>query len=307
MNRTNTKKIKVGNITIGGSNNLIIQSMTTTKTSDITNTIKQILELEKYGVEIIRVSILDEDDANSITKIKQSIHIPLIADIHFNSSLAIKAIESGADKIRINPGNFPINDLIDVINKAKEYNIPIRIGVNSGSIDPKYAKLDSVIAMVNSIDEYIKIFENNNFYNLVLSIKSTNINDLLNANRIISNRYSYPIHIGLTEAGDTISSIISSTYSLSQLINEGIGDTIRISINGDKIDEVIACKELLKLTGIRNNIPTLIACPNCGRCMHKTNKIDYNIKYEKAGCIDNFDMHCRCRDSYSRHRLYKEI
>ncbi len=298
MNRKDTLKVKAGNIFIGGSEDLIIQSMTSYKTSDIENIINEINYLESLGCQLIRVSVLDMQDALAIKEIKKHINIPLVADIHFDSSLAIQSIESGADKIRINPGNFPLIDLEKVIEKAKKYQICIRIGVNYGSIDKKYSSLEPSKAMFESIKEYVKLFESYDFNNLILSVKSSNIIDCIEANRLISKQFKYPIHIGLTEAGDTMSSVVSSTIALGKLIEEGIGNTIRVSINGNREDEIYCAKEILKNYNIRTNIPTLIACPTCGRCKIDTKSIvkeikpylysfNSNIKVAVMGCVVN--------------------
>ena len=282
MNRQTTKQIKVGNIVIGGQNKVIIQSMCNTKPRNIEDTINQILELENIGCEIIRVSIENEDDAFALSKIKEHIHIPLVADIHFDYKLALLAIENGADKIRINPGNIGKPEYVKLIcDKCNEYNIPIRIGVNSGSLEKEFEEIygsHSVKGMVESIKKHVKMLENYNFYNIVLSVKSSDVLSTIEANKELSELFNYPIHIGITEAGDVFSSSIRSSAGLGILLYQGIGDTIRISITGDVKDEVNAAKELLSSLNLYTNYVKVISCPTCGRTNYDMLPIVKEIK-----------------------------
>lgn len=282
MKRQATKQIKVGNIVIGGQNKVIIQSMCNTKPRNIEDTINQILELENIGCEIIRVSIENEDDAFALSKIKEHIHIPLVADIHFDYKLALLAIENGADKIRINPGNIGKPEYVKLIcDKCNEYNIPIRIGVNSGSLEKEFEEIygsHSVKGMVESIKKHVKMLENYNFYNIVLSVKSSDVLSTIEANKELSELFNYPIHIGITEAGDVFSSSIRSSAGLGILLYQGIGDTIRISITGDVKDEVNAAKELLSSLNLYTNYVKVISCPTCGRTNYDMLPIVKEIK-----------------------------
>ena len=282
MKRTETKSIKVGNVTIGGQNKVIIQSMCNIKTSNIEKVIKQILELENIGCQIIRVSIKDKEDALSLKKIKQHIHIPLVADIHFDYKLALLSIENGADKIRINPGNIgSYNKLKKVVLACKEKNIPIRIGVNSGSlIQPNEENSYKVTAkaMVDKAKEYVSLLEDLDFYDICISLKSSSTLESIEAYRVASEIFPYPLHLGITEAGIKEVGIIRSIAGLSPLLEQGIGDTLRISLTDDPKEEVIACKRLLHDLGLYDNMPTLISCPTCGRT--EVNLIDLSKKVQ---------------------------
>lgn len=299
--RKEKKVIQIKDVLIGGNNSIKLQSMTNTKTSDIDATIKQIKELESIGCEIIRVAITSFEDAQAIKEIKKQIKIPIVADIHFDYMLAIESIKCGADKIRINPGNIGSNDKVKaVIDVAKEYNIPIRIGVNSGSIEQsllaKYGG-PTIDAMIESLDNHIKFFEQNSFTNIVLSIKTTNLYDTIKVNEILNNKYPYPLHIGLTEAGTITSGTIKSSFVLGTLLNNDIGDTIRVSLTGDPKNEIIVGKEILSMTN-KLNKPTLISCPTCGRTEYNMipiankieeylNTINKNITVAVMGCVVN--------------------
>jgi len=257
ITREKTKQVKIGNIVIGGQNKVVIQSMCNTKPRNITETVKQIIQLEEKGCEIIRVSIENLEDAYAIKEIKKEIHIPLVADIHFDYKLALAAIENGADKIRINPGNIGKNEYVKLIcDKCNEKNIPIRIGVNSGSLEKeleeKYGS-HSLEGMIESMKRYISLLESYNFYNIVLSIKSSDVVTTINAYKELSEYCDYPLHIGITEAGDTFSSSIRSSAGLGTLLYQGIGDTIRISITGDPVNEIYAAKELLSAFNLYND------------------------------------------------------
>lgn len=269
IKRTMTRQIKIGNLILGGQNKVIIQSMCNIKTSHIDDVVNQILELEKIGVELMRVSIMDEDDALAIKEIKKQIHIPLIADIHFDYRLALLSIENGIDKIRINPGNIGSIDKIEkVVNKCKEKHIPIRIGVNSGSLDAQFENSSSKVKaeqLVASAKKHVEILESLGFYDIVLSLKGSNVIETIEAYRLASNMFNYPLHLGITEAGTKEIGLIRSVAGLSPLLEEGIGDTIRISLTDEPKEEVIACKRLLHDLGLYPNYPTLISCPTCGR------------------------------------------
>ncbi len=268
--RNKTRKIKVGNITIGGQNKVVIQSMCNTKTKDVTSTVNQILELEKAGCEIIRVACLDIEDAYAIKKIKEQIHIPIVADIHFDYKIALAAIESGVDKIRINPGNIGSKENVKkVVEACKSKNIPIRIGVNAGSLEKellkKYGGKPTAQAMVESALRHIKILEDLNFYDICVSLKSSDLDLCIKAYEEASKRFDYPLHIGITEAGTEFSGTIKSSIGLGILLSKGLGDTIRVSLSDDPIKEVMVAKEILKDCGLYNNIPKLVSCPTCGR------------------------------------------
>ena len=282
MKRSETKSIKVGNVTIGGQNKVIIQSMCNIKTSNIEKVIQQILELENIGCQIIRVSIKDKEDALSLKKIKQHIHIPLVADIHFDYKLALLSIENGADKIRINPGNIgSYNKLKKVVLACKEKNIPIRIGVNSGSlIQPNEENSYKVTAkaMVDKAKEYVSLLEDLDFYDICISLKSSSTLESIEAYRVASEIFPYPLHLGITEAGIKEVGIIRSIAGLAPLLEQGIGDTLRISLTDDPKEEVIACKRLLHDLGLYDNMPTLISCPTCGRT--EVNLIDLSKKVQ---------------------------
>ena len=269
MNRLETKLVKIGNTSIGHSNNVKIQSMCNIKTSKFEEVIKQILELEKLGCDIIRVSVMDESDALAIKEIKKAIHIPLVADIHFDYRLALKAIENGVDKIRINPGNIGnIENVKKVVDACKEKHIPIRIGVNSGSLDKSihdYSTHYTANALVESAKKHVKILENLDFHDIVISLKGSDVLTTIKAYEIASETFPYPLHLGITEAGTKEIGIIRSVNGLAPLLLKGIGDTIRISLSADPKEEVISAKRMLHDLGLYPNYPTLVACPTCGR------------------------------------------
>lgn len=272
-----TKEIKIGNIKIGGNNPIAIQSMTNTKTKDVIATVKQIKELEENGCEIVRCAVLDMEDAIALADIKKQISIPLVADIHFDYRLALQAIESGVDKIRINPGNITNKEhIITLVNKCKEKNIPIRIGVNGGSL-PKGLE-NTPEDMIKAAKMHISILEELNFYNIVLSLKSTNIFTAIKAYELASKEFDYPLHIGITESGTEFSGTIKSSIGLGIILNMGIGNTIRVSLTDDPVKEVIVAKEILKNFGLITQAK-LISCPTCGRTQY--DMIDIAKKMEK--------------------------
>lgn len=268
MKRNKTRQIKVGNVLIGGQNKVVIQSMTNTKTVDVESTVKQILELEAVGCEIVRVACPTIDDAKAIKDIKKRIHIPIVADIHFDYKIALEAIKSGVDKIRINPGNIGSIDKVKaVVGACKEKNIPIRIGVNAGSLEKdlleKYGK-PTADAMVESARRHIKILEDLDFYDICLSLKASDLDLCISAYEKASRAFPYPLHIGITEAGTAFSGTIKSSIGIGYLLRKGIGDTIRVSLSDDPVEEIKVCKEILKCCNLIK-LPKLVACPTCGR------------------------------------------
>ena len=268
MNRANTKKVMVGNVQIGGQNKVVIQSMCNTKTKDVEATVKQIIDLEKAGCEIIRVACLDLEDARAIKEIKKQIHIPIVADIHFDYKIALEAIEAGVDKIRINPGNIGSKEKVKmVVDKCKEKNIPIRIGVNAGSLQKelleKYGK-PTAKAMVESAKEHIDILEELDFHNYLISLKASNLDLCIEAYEEASKAFDCPLHLGITESGTEFSGTIKSSIGLGVMLREGIGDTIRVSLSDDPVEEIKVAKEILKDCNLYHK-PTLVACPTCGR------------------------------------------
>jgi len=244
--------------------------MTNTFTKDVKATVKQILDLEKAGCEIIRVACLDIEDAKAIKEIKKEIHIPIVADIHFDYKIALEAIKSGVDKLRINPGNIGGKDRVEaVVNACKERNIPIRIGVNSGSIEKeileKYNGKPTAEGMLESALKHIKILEDLDFYDICVSLKATNLDLCIEAYEKASKAFDYPLHIGITEAGTVFSGTIKSSIGLGVLLREGIGNTLRVSLSDNPIEEIKVAKEILKNCGLYHKSPTLISCPTCGR------------------------------------------
>ena len=269
-NRTNTRKIKVGNLSIGGENKVVIQSMTNTKTKDVDATVKQILELEKAGCEIIRVACLDIEDAKAIKDIKAKVHIPIVADIHFDYKIALEAINSGVDKLRINPGNIGGRDRVEkVVNACKEKKIPIRIGVNAGSLEKelleKYGGSPTADAMVESALKHIKILEELDFHDICVALKASNLDLCIAAYEKANETFDYPLHIGITEAGTAFSGTIKSSIGLGVLLRQGIGNTIRVSLSDNPVEEIKVAKEILKNCGLYKKSPTLVSCPTCGR------------------------------------------
>lgn len=267
IKRNETRPIKVGSIQIGGQDKVIIQSMTNTKTKDVLETVKQIKRLENAGCEIVRVAILEMEDAKAIKEIKKEISIPLVADIHFNPDFAIAAINNGADKIRLNPGNIENEDKIkEIVNLCKERHVPIRIGINGGSLNKKYEHSEQ--AMIESAKDHLRILEANDFHDVCLSFKSSDPIECINAYKLASEEFKYPLHLGVTEAGGLLDSAIKSSLSLGNLLLMGIGDTIRISISGDPVEEVRVAKKLLRSCKLKNDVANLISCPTCGRIQY---------------------------------------
>lgn len=269
MDRKNTRKIMVGDVQIGGQDKVVIQSMCNTKTKNVKETVEQILRLEKSGCEIIRVACLDIEDAIAIKEIKQQIHIPIVADIHFDYKIALQAIESGVDKIRINPGNIGSEEKVRaVVEKCKEKRIPIRIGVNGGSLEKelleKYGK-PTPEAMVDSARRHVNILENLGFKDYLISLKASSLDLCIKSYELASKEFDCPLHLGITEAGTEFSGTIKSSIGLGIMLREGIGDTVRVSLSDDPVKEIKVAKEILKDCGLYKRTPTLIACPTCGR------------------------------------------
>lgn len=268
--RNQTRQIDVAGVKIGGQDKVIIQSMTNTKTKDVDATIKQIFELESVGCQIVRVACLDIEDAKAIKLIKEKIHIPIVADIHFDYKIALEAIKSGVDKIRINPGNIgSIEKTKAVVDACKEKHIPIRIGVNGGSLEKdlleKNGGKPTAEAMVESAKRHIKILEDLDFYDICVSLKASDLDLCIAAYEKASESFNYPLHIGITEAGTAFSGTIKSSIGLGILLKEGIGDAIRVSLSDNPVEEIKVAKEILKNCGLYENMPTLVSCPTCGR------------------------------------------
>lgn len=302
MERKNTKKIKLGNIFIGGDSPITVQSMTNTDTRDIKATINQIKKLEDKGCDIIRCAVPDMEACLALNEIIKNITIPLVADIHFDYKLALESINQGVSALRLNPGNIGSIERVKLVAKAaKAKNIPIRIGVNSGSVDKnilnKYAKVCPE-ALVESALMHVNILESLNFDDIIISIKSSNVIQMIESYRIISDKVSYPLHLGVTEAGTEWRGTIKSSIGIGTLLNEGIGDTIRVSLTEDPIEEVIVGKEILKATGNITTGINFVSCPTCGRTQidliniakeveDKLSKCNKNLKIAVMGCIVN--------------------
>ena len=267
--RSETKRIKIGNITIGGSNKVLIQSMCNSKTSKVDEVVKQINECALLGADLMRVSVLDMEDARAIKDIVKQISVPLIADIHFDYKLAIESINSGASAVRLNPGNIGSEENVrQVVELCKEKYIPIRIGVNSGSIDKEVNNDTSIVKakeLVESAEKTVKMLEKYGFYDLIISLKGSHVLETVEAYRLAAQKFAYPLHLGITEAGPKDIGLIRSTAGLAPILLDGIGDTIRISLSDEPQEEVRACRRLLKDLEIRDDYPTLISCPTCGR------------------------------------------
>ena len=272
MLREETRSVQVGNLTIGGNNHVVIQSMCNTKTKNVEATIKQINALEQAGCELVRVAVFDKEDAYAIKEIKKGIHIPLVADIHFDYRLALIAIESGIDKVRINPGNIgSIEKVKAVVDACKEKHIPIRIGVNGGSLEKeileKYGE-PTPEGMIESAMKHVKILEDLDFHDIVISLKSSNTMLTIKAYELASKTFPYPLHVGVTEAGTALGGTIKSALGIGTLLYEGIGNTIRVSLSDDPVEEIKVAKILLKELGLLKGVPTLVSCPTCGRIQY---------------------------------------
>lgn len=269
MHRENTRVVQIGDKKIGGGNPILIQSMTNTRTEDVQATVAQILELEQAGCEIIRCTVPDAAAAEAVRKIKKQIHIPLVADIHFDYKMAIAAIENGADKIRINPGNIGSADRVKaVVDAARERNVPIRVGVNSGSLEKQLVeKYGGVTAegIVESALDKVRMIEAFDYRNLVISIKSSDVLMCVRAHELLADRTDYPLHVGITEAGTVQSGNIKSAIGLGLILHQGIGDTIRVSLTGNPVEEIKSAKLILRTLGLRKGGIEVVSCPTCGR------------------------------------------
>jgi (E)-4-hydroxy-3-methylbut-2-enyl-diphosphate synthase len=302
MNRRNTRKIKVGNIYIGGDSNITVQSMTNTDTRNVEKTVAQILSLEEAGCDIVRCAVPDMEAAEAIKKITQQIHIPLVADIHFDYRLALQSIENGVSALRINPGNIGSKDRVrSVAEMAKGKGIPIRIGVNSGSVEKDILNKYGFIcpeALVESALRHVEILEELNFYDTVISIKSSNVMQMIESYRLASQKVDYPLHVGVTESGTVWRGTIKSSVGIGTLLCEGIGDTIRVSLTGDPVEEIKVGREILKSIGLLKEGVEFISCPTCGRTQidlikiakeveDRLQKLNKNIKVAVMGCAVN--------------------
>ncbi|WP_338971746.1 flavodoxin-dependent (E)-4-hydroxy-3-methylbut-2-enyl-diphosphate synthase [Spiroplasma endosymbiont of Panorpa germanica] len=279
--RTQTRKVMVGPYQIGGDNNVIIQSMTTTKTHDLKATLEQIKQLQEEGCQIVRVAVLGINDAQALKELVEKSPVPIVADIHFNHKFALMAADAGVAKIRINPGNIGLKEnTIAVVRKCQEKKIPIRIGINSGSLPKKIVeKLGwTPAAMVEALGEHIKILEELNFYDIIYSLKATDPLMAIEAYNLAAQRWNYPSHLGITEAGSLLNGAIKSSFGLGHLLMQGLGNTIRISLSEDPIEEIKVCKRLLNALGLYDNIVEVIACPTCGRIEYSMNPVVSEIE-----------------------------
>lgn len=302
MERKVTKEVRIGNRVIGGGNPILIQSMTNTKTEDVAATVAQIQKLTKAGCDIIRCAVPTMEAAQALKEIKKQIEIPLVADIHFDYKLAIAAMENGADKIRINPGNIGSIDRVKaVVDVAKERNIPIRVGVNSGSLEKHLVeKYNGVTAegIVESALDKVKIIEDMGYDNLVVSIKSSDVMMCVKTHELITTQTNHPLHVGITEAGTIISGNIKSSIGLGLILSQGIGDTIRVSLTGDPVEEIKSAKLILRTLGLREGGIEVVSCPTCGRTqidlIGLANQVEtmvaefpLDIKVAVMGCVVN--------------------
>lgn len=301
--RDETKVVQIGKRQIGGGNPILIQSMCNTKTEDVKATVEQILALEHAGCDIIRVAVPTMEAAAALTEIKRQIHIPLVADIHFDYRLAIAAIECGADKIRINPGNIGSRERIQaVVDKAKEYGVPIRVGVNSGSLEKslieKYGGRVTAEGIVESALDKVRMIEDYDYDQMVISIKSSDVMMCIKAHELIARQTDYPLHVGITESGTLISGNIKSAVGLGIMLNEGIGNTIRVSLTGEPVEEIKSAKLILRTLGLGKGGIEVVSCPTCGRTQidliglanqveNMVQGYDLNLKVAVMGCVVN--------------------
>ena len=296
-----TKKIMVGSVAVGGGERVKIQSMCTTKTSDIEATVRQIISLEEVGCDIIRVSVLDEQDAKAISKIKNEIHIPLVADIHFSHKLAVSAIENGCDKVRINPGNIGSESAVKAVADCiKAHKISVRVGSNTGSIEKeflqKYGKNE--YSLVESALKSVALLEKYGVEDIVISVKASDVPLNVKAYTLLSQKTDYPLHIGVTEAGTEQMAVVKSSTALGALLLNGIGDTMRVSITDDPVKEIFAARRILRAVGLDDNFVDVISCPTCGRCRWNsmelakkvtqyTERFSKRLKIAVMGCVVN--------------------
>ena len=302
MLRHKTREVRIGNVVIGGEHPIAVQSMTNTRTEDVEATVAQILLLEAAGCEIVRCTVPTQEAADALKEIKKQIHIPLVADIHFDYKMAIAAIENGADKIRINPGNIGSEERVRaVVDKAKEYNVPIRIGVNSGSLEKdlleKYGGVTAEGIVESALDK-VHMIERMGYENLVVSIKSSDVMMCVKAHELLAPQCPYPLHVGITEAGTLYSGNIKSSVGLGIILNAGIGNTIRVSLTGDPVEEIRSVKLILKTLGLRKGGVEVVSCPTCGRTkidlIGLANQVELmvqefplDIKVAVMGCVVN--------------------
>ncbi|MDD5130214.1 MAG: flavodoxin-dependent (E)-4-hydroxy-3-methylbut-2-enyl-diphosphate synthase [Candidatus Omnitrophica bacterium] len=305
IKRRKCKVIKIGNCLIGGKNSVAIQSMTKVKTSDIENTVKQIRQLEQAGCQIVRLAVKDSADAEALKRIKAQVRLPLVADIHFSFRLAIAAIENGVDKIRLNPGNIDKpQEIKAVVSALKSARIPLRIGLNSGSVrDSGPRKSRMTDRLVDACMRYVRMIEKLKFNDIVISLKANNVLDTVDAYRKIAGVCNYPLHLGVTATGAPYNGIIKSSVALGSLLLEGIGDTMRVSLTDNPVEEVRAAKAIMESLGLRSGGVQVISCPTCGRCeldlisivkeleskisMNKYKQPDYPLKVAVMGCVVN--------------------
>lgn len=302
MLREQTKEVAIGSVVIGGKNPIAIQSMTNTHTEDIDQTIAQILRLEAAGCEIVRCTVPTKEAAQALKEIKKQIHIPLVADIHFDYKMACLAIENGADKIRINPGNIGSKEKVyKVVKAAKERNIPIRIGVNSGSLEKTILEKNGGVTaegIVESAMTQVKLIEDMGYDNLVVSIKSSDVLMCIQAHELLANQCPYPLHVGITEAGTLLSGNIKSAFGIGTILYQGIGNTIRVSLTGDPVEEIKSAKILLRTLKLRKDGIEIVSCPTCGRTKidlislagqveNMVQNYDLNLKVAVMGCVVN--------------------
>ena len=302
IKRKITRSVKVGNLLIGGGNNVVIQSMCNTDTRNVKETVAQIKRLEEAGCEMVRVAVPDMEAAKAIGEIKKEISIPLVADIHFDYRLALEAMEQGIDKVRINPGNIGSEEKIRaVVEKAKEKHIPIRIGVNSGSLEKDLLEKYGYVtpeALVESALKHVRILERYDFHDIVISIKASSVPFSIAAYSLLSQKVDYPLHVGITEAGTVWGGTVKSAVGIGSILAMGIGDTIRVSLTGDPVEEIKAAKEILKSLELRKFGVEFVSCPTCGRTQidlvsiasqveEKCRKINKNIKVAVMGCVVN--------------------
>lgn len=304
--RNPTKKIYVRNVPIGGDSPIAIQSMTNVSVTDVEATLAQIEQCAANGCDIMRIAVPNADSAKAFAEVRRRTNVPLVADIHFDYRLALAAIEAGADKIRINPGNMPLPQLDKVTDCAKANGIPIRIGVNAGSADRRAMSEEGrVKAMCDSLAKYVEHFEERGFYDIVLSVKSTDVRETVAANRLAA-KLGYPIHLGVTEAGLLRQGLVKNSIAIGSLLLEGIGDTVRVSLTSDPVDEVRAAKDMLVSLGLKKGV-TFVSCPKCGRCSidlenvaaqiyDYVKDIDKNIKIAVMGCEVNGPGECSDAD-----------
>ena len=306
--RVPTKEVKIRNIRVGGDNPIAIQSMTNLPVTDVMGTLRQIEQCVAAGCDIMRIAVPNEQAAAAFQEVRRQTVTPLVADIHFDYRLAIAAIEAGADKIRVNPGNMSIKQLDNVIDCARLHGAPIRIGVNSGSVNKEALNLrdgDKMKALSYSLEQYARHFEERNFTDLVLSVKSSDVMETVAINRLVS-KLGYPLHLGVTEAGLYSQGLVKNSIGIGSLLLDGIGDTIRVSLTSDPVDEVYAAKDILTSLGLRKGV-TFVSCPKCGRCSidleavakevyDYVKNVDKNLKIAVMGCEVNGPGECSDAD-----------